>query len=269
MKIHILSDTHLEFSTFVPPLEDADVVVLAGDIGKHTHGFAWALETFYESRHAGRRPAIIYIPGNHEFYDAELHGIRQQLQQAAALARENGIRAWVLDNGSIEIDGVRFLGSTLWTDYQLFGTGAEMAYAMRDAERFLQDHRVIRCSPQPRFSTSQALALHLESAAWLSSELAKPHTGKAVVVTHHLPSALSVAERFKSAPLSAAFASNLDHLVERADLWIHGHTHDNFDYQVGRCRVVCNPRGYVREHHGSSRQSVENQEFNPGLVVEI
>jgi len=69
--------------------------------------------------------------------------------------------------------------------------------------------------------------------------------------------------------LSAAFASNLDHLVERADLWIHGHTHDNFDYQLGRCRVVCNPRGYVWERHGGNGHTVENPEFNPGLVVEV
>lgn len=269
MKIHVLSDLHLEYSSFFPPPEDADVVVLAGDIGKHTRGFQWALANIHWERPEGRRPAIIYVIGNHEFYDAEIYGIKRELKAMAALARENGIRAWILDNDAIEIDGVRFLGSTLWTDYQLFGKGAEMAYAMRDAEHFLNDHRVIRCSPQPKFSTSQALSLHRESVAWLSSELAKPYSGKTVVVTHHLPSALSVAERFKDEALSAAFASNLDHLVEKADLWIHGHTHDNFDYQVGRCRVVCNPRGYVRERYGSSGQSVENLEFNPGLVIDI
>lgn len=263
MKIHILSDLHLEYSSFFPPPEAADVVVLAGDIGKHTYGLQWALANIHWERPEGHRPAIVYIIGNHEFYDAEIYGIKKELKAMAELARENGIRVWVLDNDSIEIDGVRFLGSTLWTDYQLFGLGAEMAYAMRDAERFLNDHRVIRCSPQPRFSTSQALSLHRESVVWLSGELGKPYPGKTVVVTHHLPSALSVADRYKKEALSAAFASNLDHLVERADLWIHGHTHDNFDYKLGRCRVVCNPRGYVRQN------SVENLEFNPGLVVQI
>lgn len=263
MKIHVLSDLHLEFSPFSPPAEQADVVVLAGDIGKHTHGLTWAIDTFHRERQDGCRPSIVYVPGNHEFYDAEVQGIRRQLQQEAAQARQEGVNIWVLDNNAIEIDGVRFLGCTLWTDYQLFGPGAESAYAMRDAERFLPDHRVIRCSPQPRFSTSQALALHRESVAWLSGKLGKPFPGKTVVVTHHLPSALSVAERFKKAPLSAAFASHLDHLAKRADLWIHGHTHDNFDYAIERCRVVCNPRGYVRH------ETIENQDFNPGLVIEI
>ena len=138
---------------------------------------------------------------------------------------------------------------------------------MREAKHSLIDHECIRCAPESRFTPPQAQALHREAVAWLASKLAKPHDGKTVVVTHHLPSMQSVAERFKASPLSAAFASNLDHLVERADLWIHGHTHDNFDYRLGKCRVVCNPRGYVRERY--ERTEVENKTFKPELVVEL
>lgn len=266
MKIHILSDLHLEFSDFQPPETDADVVVLAGDIGKHTRGLTWAIDQFHHRREPICRPEIIYIGGNHEFYGAEIHGIRRELKAAAESARQDGIRVWVLDDNAVEIDGVRFLGSTLWTDYLLFGV-EEKLFTMRTAEKGLNDHRIIRCAPQPHFTPAQALELHRKSVAWLADQLAAPNpaSGKTVVVTHHLPSALSVAERFKDDRLSAAFASKLDRLVGQADLWIHGHTHDAFDYQIGKCRVVCNPRGYTR----SGTLGQENRQFNPELVIEI
>lgn len=253
MRIRVLSDLHLELSPWVPPKVSADVTVLAGDIHSHTHTLDW-IEQYIQG-------PVIYVPGNHEFYGAELHGIRAELKRRA------GGRVRVLDNDGIEIEGVRFIGSTLWTDYKLYDTGPEMAFAMREAKLHLLDHQCIRCAPHVSFSPSQALGLHRESVAWLAGELAKSFDGKTVVVTHHLPSMQSVAERFKTSPLSAAFASNLDHWVERADLWIHGHTHDNFDYRLGKCRVVCNPRGYVRERN--ERTEVENKAFQPELVIEL
>lgn len=257
MKIHILSDLHLELSPWQPPKVDADLTVLAGDIHSHTHALEWIIQNI--------EGPVVYVPGNHELYGAELHGIRAELKRWA------GGRVHVLDNECIEIHGeaesVRILGSTLWTDYALYGAGAEMAFAMREAKHCLLDHECIRCAPNATFSPSQALGLHRESVAWLAGELAKPYAGKTVVVTHHLPSMRSVAERFKASPLSAAFASNLDYLVKKADLWIHGHTHDNFDYRLGKCRVVCNPRGYVRERY--ERTEVENKAFKPELVIEL
>jgi predicted phosphodiesterase len=239
-----------------PPKVDADVTVLAGDIHNHTHALEW-IEKYIDG-------PVVYVLGNHEFYWAEMHGIRAELKrQAKGLVH-------VLDNDSIEIHGetesVRFLGSTLWTNYKLHGAGA-MGDAMHDARHFMIDHSQIRCSPLNYFTPSQALGLHNEAASWLSSELGKPYDGKTVVVTHHLPSMLSVADRFKGSVLSAAFASNLDHLVERADLWIHGHTHDGMDYQLGKCRVVCNPRGYVSHRYEGTK--VENKAFNPELVIEL
>jgi Icc-related predicted phosphoesterase len=87
-----------------------------------------------------------------------------------------------------------------------------------------------------------------------------------VVVSHHAPSPRSVAPRYGADLVSAAFASDLESLIEHyePDLWIHGHTHDSFDYQLGRTRVVCNPRGYV-----SSQGNLENSRFDPELIIEI
>lgn len=246
MKLHILSDLHLEFDRDQPwqPVRDLDfdVLVLAGDICVHTHGLDWAIRNYPDK-------PVIYVIGNHEYYGAELHGLHREIMARAASARSEGFDVHVLDNEAIEIGGERFLGSTLWTDYQLFGRGSEMGFAMNEARRYMNDHTVIRCAPLPHFTPAQALDLHILARSWLTHELNKPFAGKTVVVTHHLPSRRSVAPRFAHQVLSAAFASDLDRLVEQADLWIHGHTHDNFDYRLGKCRVVCNPRGYPGENH--------------------
>jgi predicted phosphodiesterase len=251
MKMHILSDLHLEFSDFRPPETDADVVVLAGDIGKGDHGMGWARASFPDQE-------ILYVAGNHEFYG------RERLETLAKLriaARECGVH--FLDDETVEIGGVRFLGATLWTDFNLFGKERRQ-FAMAEGQRGLNDFRVIHEGPA-HFSPADSIRLHEKSLAFLERELQRPFDGKTVVVTHHLPSARSVVERFKHDWLSACFASRLDHLFGRpVSLWIHGHTHDSMDYEVMGTRVVCNPRGYVRFNSGP-----ENFDFNPGLVVEI
>ncbi|MGZ5780867.1 MAG: metallophosphoesterase, partial [Burkholderiaceae bacterium] len=98
----------------------------------------------------------------------------------------------------------------------------------------------------------------------LQGKLAEPFEGKTVVITHMAPSRLSVAEQYATDEVSAAYASNLDHLVEQADLWIHGHMHDSFDYRVGKSRVVCNPCGYM-----SRGGTPENFRFDPNYIVDL
>jgi predicted phosphodiesterase len=250
MKIHVLSDLHLEFSDFRPPETDADVVVLAGDINKGDAGMGWARASFPDQ-------PILYVAGNHEFYGRER---LETLARLRIVARECGVH--FLDDEAVEIGGVRFLGATLWTDFELFGSD-EKPWCMKDAQDFMNDFRVINEGGKV-FSPMDSVRLHQKSLAWLERELQRP-SGKTVVVTHHLPSRQSVVERFQKSALSAAFASNLEHLFgPPADLWIHGHTHDPLDYEVMGTRVVCNPRGYVTFNSGP-----ENFDFNPALVVEI
>lgn len=115
---------------------------------------------------------------------------------------------------------------------------------------------------------AETVKWHMASRAYIAAELAKPFGGKTIVVTHHLPSLRSVHQRFKEDPLTPAFASNCDDLLDLgADLWIHGHTHDSFDYLAGKTRVVCNPRGYS-DYYGRGLRS-ENKLFNPALIVEV
>lgn len=250
MKLHILSDLHLEFSSFEPPATDADVVVLAGDVAQGNKGVYWARQTFPNSQ-------IIYVPGNHEYY----RSCRPETLRLLRLAgKQNNVQ--VLDDDEWIYDGVRFLGSTLWTDFEFFGPEMK-TMAMDEGARRLNDFRVIEEADELRFSPARSIELHERSLAWLTTKLDEPFDGPTVVVTHHLPSIKSVAARFIDTPLAACFASNLDHLFGKALLWIHGHTHDNMDYKMNGMRVICNPRGYV------TYNGTENFDFKPGLVIEI
>lgn len=250
MLIHVLSDLHIEIASYQPQPVECDVVVLAGDIGNHVQGIAWA-------RHVWPDKIILYVPGNHEFYRRER---TETLQQMRVVARESGVH--LLDNNEVVIAGIRFLGSTLWTDFNLFGEELKKA-AMAEGKKYLNDFRLIRERDRV-FSPACSVQLHKTSRKWLAAKLQAPFPGKTVVITHHLPSARSVAERFKTDLTSACFASHLDDLLGVSALWIHGHTHDSFDYVLHGTRVICNPRGYCRDP-----AKPENREFKPAMVVEV
>lgn len=255
MKLHILSDLHLEFTDFVPPQTDADVVVLAGDIAVGEEGLRWAARHF-------ERQSVVYVPGNHEYYRADFSGMLADLRHTA---HELGI--FLLDGDEVVLDDergglVRFLGCTLWTDFRLFGQDRRVI-CLNAASQKLNDFRLIKDGGR-RLLPEQTARWHEHHVRWLDAHLQVSFPGKTVVVTHHLPSARSVAERYRLEVLSACFASELDHLFGPMALWVHGHTHGSFDYEVGGTRVVCNPRGYT-----SSRFPPENPHFNPALVIEL
>lgn len=252
MKLLVMSDLHLEFEwpdaleLSLPSEDQYDVVVLAGDIGLDTHGLEWAIRQF--------RKHVINVPGNHEFYGAHLHGLRVELQQLAATYPH----VHLLDDGVVELgdpetsctEAVRFIGATLWTNFKLFGdTLSQIGAQMNEAKYGMLDFQVIRKGNGNIFQPADSVQMFNRSASFIRDELRKPFEGKTVVVTHHLPSAKSVVERFRTSLLSAAFASHLDDLVEQADVWVHGHTHDSLDYQLGKCHVVCHPRGYPGEQN--------------------
>lgn len=254
MRIYAVSDLHLEMSNWMPTpsaVAAADLVVLAGDIGRHAEGLVWA-RTAFSGKH------IVYVAGNHEFYGAEYHEMRRAL---SSVTRELEID--LLENDEVVIDGVRFLGCTLWTDFRLYGDEFEaMDYARRRMNDFLRIR--FEGSPTVTFRPEDSAVLHRQSRTWLEGKLAEPFAGKTVVVTHHAPSLASIDEQWKDDLLTAAFASHLDPLVARADLWLHGHTHAFADHRVGDCRVVCNPRGYARDG-----RALERTGWNPELVLEV
>lgn len=247
MKLHILNDLHIEFEDFAPPDIDADVVVLAGDIGVGMDGLRWAEDRFPD------RP-VIYVPGNHEFYHHDI----AQIEELKAQAPDH---IHVLNDDQVIIDRVRFLGSILWTDFALFGE-ADRFFAMRQARQHMTDFSIIQIHGQ-RFTPEDAIRLHMASRDWLMAMLAQPFAGMTVVVTHHAPSSQSVHPRYANDLLTPSFASNLENLMDgdRATLWVHGHMHESCDYEIFGSRVVCNPRGYA--------PNALNPDFRPDLVVEL
>lgn len=265
MKLHILSDLHVEFAPFVPPVTGADVVVLAGDIHQGSTGLAWARETFATQE-------IVYVAGNHEFYRHDWDALLPELRGEA---QRHGIH--LLENDEAVIGGLRFLGASLWTDFDYFGP-ARRRESMRACVDYLTDFRLVGARatiddagaglPVPSagpglLTPAHVRRRHLQSRQWLEQRLHAPHEGPTVVVTHHLPGSGSVAYRFREDLGNAGFASHLDHLMGHAALWIHGHTHDSFNYRAGGTRVMCNPRGYP------VRDAFENPEFDPGLMFEL
>jgi predicted phosphodiesterase len=244
VRIRVLSDLHLEAAPFDPPPADADVIVLAGDIDNGAAGVEWAKARF--------DAPVLYVAGNHEPYDGEFHATQAALRYAAT-----GSRVRVLDRGEAVIGGVRFLGCTLWTDFALGGeVGRDLALGKYAG--WLVDYRSIRWHDRS-FAAADSIGLHAAHRSWLASRLMQPFSGPTVVITHHSPHPGSIAPKLATHPLNPAFISNLEHLMGRAALWIHGHTHHAFDYSVRGTRIVCNPRGYASEQTG----------FRADLVVEV
>lgn len=252
MKLWIISDMHLEFDTVAlpPQIPQADVCIAAGDIHR---GFKNAIG--WLGTHIAPRMPVIFVAGNHEFYRGSIVEGLEEAKEAAS--QFPGIH--YLENDTALIDGVRFIGATLWTDFRIHGhQELAMLFARNNN---MNDYRAIfwRKKPWIRLTPQDTVRMHGNSRAFLSTALTVPF--KTVVVTHHLPHMLSVPERFRGDLLSAAYASDLSDLIEqgRPNLWIHGHTHDSVDYVVGETRIICNPKGY----------NDENSLFNPTLVIEV
>ncbi|WP_321816824.1 MULTISPECIES: metallophosphoesterase [unclassified Paraburkholderia] len=262
MHVQIASDLHLDalqkkFPDCAPLAiaPGADLLILAGDIDLGAAGV---------DRFAEWPVPVIYVSGNHEAYGS---GYRETVDGIAR--RAQGTNVHYLERRSIELDGVRFLGCCLWTDYALYG---DSATSMEYAREAMSDHQAIRREDGGSFGPEEALAEHRGAVQWLVKELATPFRGKTVVITHHGVSPESVHERFRDHPVNAGFLSDLRNLLPFADLWIHGHVHDSFDYRSGGARVMANPRGYplnLASAHSPAELQWENRAFDPHCVVRL
>src|SRR5512138_56811 len=255
MKLQIVSDLHLGVAPFDLPATDADWIVLAGDIARPEPACAWA---------ARLGKPVLYVAGNHEFYGGSLAATMAALRQHSA-----GTPIHVVEREALVVDGVRFLGTTLWSDFSIV-PASEREQAVRQSVTLVRDFSRIRVQGgadalERLFAPADSIALFDEAVEWLEHQLAAPFDGPTIVVTHHAPSPRSVHPRFAGSPLNGCFVSDVERLMggARARLWIHGHTHDGFDYTVAGTRVLCNPRGYAK--NGIN----ENALFDPTLVVTV
>lgn len=252
MRIRILSDLHNELEVFeipVMPKDRESTLILAGDIDQISGG---RLPGFLELCCAQFKH-VLYVLGNHEFYDGDIHRSRAIL----GVQTKHLPNLHILNDRHIELGGITFIGATLWSDYQ----GGQIQ-SMDACRRGMSDHTLIDNGPE-RLSPQVLLEKNWESVNYIFHVLSTLQGRPTVVITHHLPSYQSIPPRFRSSALNGAFASDLDEqiMTYQPRLWIHGHTHDPVDYKIGDTRVICNPRGYAGYEY--------NPRFNSYLAVNI
>jgi Icc-related predicted phosphoesterase len=256
MRCWVFSDLHVDAAGFeLPPTPvDVDIIILAGDLADgHDRGVRWLREQVVPLG-----LPVVMVLGNHDYYADDLDDDRFALYDAL------GVHMLRIDRPSVVIEGVRFIGQTLWTDYAIAGD----IDAARSWGRLLMPDIMAIDVGFRRLQTRDLLERHRQQRNILERELAVPFAGKTVVVTHHAPHPKSLASPILT-PSDGSFASDLTAIIEtnRPALWVHGHVHSSLDYSVGGTRVVCNARGYARVSKDGRR--LENRHFNPSLVVEI
>ncbi|MEH2596296.1 Icc-related predicted phosphoesterase [Bradyrhizobium sp. AZCC 1577] len=284
LRINLVSDLHLDIAGNAlasMPAVDADVTVVAGDAAAPGTVALRRVRDLYSDR---SRP-LIYVAGNHDYYSEGNPKILRrhpemkttwdaQRRLMPEVARELDII--LLDDSAVEIEGVLFIGSTMWTDMSVRPPYMSHAEAVRAAGRTMNDYRCIKTGAgrsRDRLTPGQTVDAHKASVRFIESALAdRPADQDAVVVTHMAPSRRSLLgydpahpERIRE--MDWCYAVDLERLMTgdaAPSLWLHGHIHGNRDYTVCNARIVSNPRGYPEL--GGRR---ENPDFDPALVIEL
>jgi hypothetical protein len=260
MNIQLLSDLHLETHPhFVPEhAPDADALILAGDIGSYQEGSLlvtqgdndFGLARFSPRTDLAAWPVpVFFVPGNHEYDGMDFEEAHARLQESCARLQITWLHRRV-----IEMKGVRLIGCTLWSDFEALvpaqGPLTQQLKAREKAERaadFYLRKTGTTLDGQP-FLSAAVRAQAQADQAWLTQALSEPFAGPTVVITHFAPSLKSADPRYGLTPGTAGFCNALDHLLPKANVWMHGHLHCAHDYVHEGCRVVANPLGYARKN---------------------
>ena len=260
MNIQLLSDLHLETHPhFVPEhAPDADALILAGDIGSYQEGSMlvtqgdndFGLARFSPRTDLAAWPVpVFFVPGNHEYDGMDFEEAHARLQESCARLQITWLHRRV-----IEMKGVRLIGCTLWSDFEALvpaqGPLTQQLKAREKAERaadFYLRKTGTTLDGQP-FLSAAVRAQAQADQAWLTQALSEPFAGPTVVITHFAPSLKSADPRYGLTPGTAGFCNALDHLLPKANVWMHGHLHCAQDYVHEGCRVVANPLGYARKN---------------------
>ncbi|MDY3318379.1 metallophosphoesterase [Riemerella anatipestifer] len=248
MKVQIISDLHQEFGTYELSFHSADLLILAGDINIGTKGIDWIKTKIKDI-------PVIYVLGNHEYYKGSHPKTLNKIKEAS-----KGSNVFVLENDRLEIDGIRFHGATLWTDFSLFGSPIKYGILCQDK---MNDYKMIRKDPSySKMRTIDTFKLHQFSKIWLEESLEVSKEFRNIVITHHAPSPKSIPDEFKDDFLSSAYASDLEDLILKyqPEYWIHGHIHTPTKYNIGKTRIICNPHGYIDEKYNG---------YEKELIIEL
>ena len=250
MKINIASDLHLETYDWIPKfsprkashmfsgLFSCDLLVLAGDIVGSPRMLSECLSLC--------PVPVVYTLSNHEYYGKSL----ERTESAFRHMLDDLPHVHFLNGESVVLNGVRFVGATLWSDFD-----GENPLVMEECQDKIKDFSQIE-----GITATKVLDLFYKERDWIDSELSVPFAGPTVVVTHYAPSPQSPSV-FHGSLLGGAFVTDLEDMIlkHQPNLWIHGHPHDNCHYTVGRTRVLSNQSGYGWEeaHKGFRPLSVE------------
>lgn len=236
LRIRYVSDLHGEFTGYHPRRVDStqeDLVILAGDIGVGLRGIEWARQLF-------PRCPVLYVLGNHEFYGLEFDGLIADAREAC-----RGTNVTLLENDAVEIGSVRFLGCSLWTDFEVSGAHLKQE-SMEEADEIMNDYRVIRRGKR-RLTPEDTLDVHRHSLRWLEGALVASSL-PTVVITHHVPTGRLANPRFLADISNGAFYSNLDRLFQPpVRCWISGHSHFSGRVDINGIPLLSNQRGYPME----------------------
>ena len=242
MKLQIASDIHREFG-HSPAVSDvgADVLVLAGDIGMADDETVEWLRGL-----SGRYEAVLYVPGNHEFYGKDLKDADSFMNGMSAY----GGYEW-MNNQAVQVGERRFVGSPLWANF------CHEPLSMFNAGRAINDFRRIRHG-DGLMTTAAMLDLHTEAVAFLT-ETVKPDD---IVITHWPPTLMARNTGFPMDDIAKYFCADIPKVVAstRPDLWICGHTHYNVDFMFGETRILSNQGGYPHETIAG---------YDPGRIIEV
>lgn len=259
MKIKLFSDLHLEFRNNLfdhihePHKDDKDTtLLLAGDIALSTQSIPFIEEMCKHFKH------VLMICGNHEFYH---HQFNKVIDDFAAWELEGAPENYhFLHNDLRILDGVRFLGGTMWTDFD-----HSNPLVLATAQNNMNDYNIIYGSDGTSITPHFVLRENEKFIDFLIQKFAEPFDGKTVVMSHHSPgNALRRSSYSKPGLLDACYYADMEQYVgneDKAVLWVHGHVHQSYDYMINNTRVVTNPYGYW------GRET--NPDFDPHLVVEI
>jgi len=239
LTIQVVSDIHVDAWKIPksPPVitraDTADLLIIAGDLsnGPRESTTMW-LKALLEKENWPL--GALLVLGNHDYYRGELSTGESRWREALA-----GLPIRLLQKETVEISGVTFAGTTLWTDFD-----KENPVTMMQAEFLLSDYRYIT-RKKLGIRSIDTYKAHMDEVAWLSQQ-----TGENLVfITHHAPSFSSVSQQFQGDILNGAFVSNLHSVIEKCSpqVWVHGHVHSRHDYNLGDTRILCNPVGYPDE----------------------
>lgn len=254
MNIQLISDLHLNHSGVRIEVKDCDVLVLAGDMSPYpeeTAQWIW--------RNVPADMTTIYVPGNHEYENSNVLTFDNEMRSALADLKN----VHFLQNEVLEKDGVRFLGTTLWTDFAAYPEFGEVEDIRRHASKNICDFQV-SYGRNGLFTPAEASELHSRAKDFLKRTINEPFDGKTVVVSHFLPSPKCVSAKYMGSYLNAYFACNVEHLMNGVDVWMHGHTHDSVKIKINNTHVLCNPRGY-----SSTFDLSENHKWDPDFKIDL